>query len=74
MRHGVKSLVICAVIALVFMFAGPIRMAIVPKAFLGIVERFSVYSTIVFNAVLGLYGFIFFDLIEKKLLVLIKKS
>ncbi|TCT16070.1 uncharacterized protein DUF998 [Natranaerovirga pectinivora] len=60
-----KSLGIWAIIALVCMFIGPMGMAIVPKSYFGIVERFSVYSAVVFNAILGMYGFAFFDRIER---------
>ena len=55
-----KSLAIWAAITLACMFVGPIGMSVAPKAYFGIVERFSVYSAVVFNAILGLYGFAFF--------------
>lgn len=61
-----KSLAIWAAVTLGFMFVGPIGMIVVPRAYFGIVERFSVYSVVVFNAILGLYGFVFFDVIEEK--------
>lgn len=33
----------------------------VPDAYFGLVERFSTYSAVLFTAILGLYGFTFFD-------------
>lgn len=61
-----KSLAIWAAFTLVCMFVGPIGIAIAPKSYFGIMERISVYSAVVFNAILGLYGFTFFDGIEEK--------
>lgn len=61
-----KSLSLCAAITLICMFIGPIGMIIVPMEYFGIVERFSVYSVVIFNGILGLYGFVFFNLIEEK--------
>lgn len=61
-----KSLSIWAAIATAFMIAGPIGMSILPLTYFGIMERFSVYSVVIFNAILGLYGFVFFDIIEQK--------
>ena len=37
------------------MFIGAIGQGIVPKDYFGIVERFSVYAAVGFNAVLGIY-------------------
>ncbi len=61
-----KTLAIFAAISLGLMFLGPISMAVVPIEFFGIVERFSVYSAVVFTAILGMYGFAFFDAIEER--------
>lgn len=52
---GCKSLAAWAIVALSMMFIGAIGTGIVPKAYFGIVERFSVFSAIGFNAVLGIY-------------------
>ena len=60
-----QSLAIWAAVTLVFMIIGPIGTSIVPNAYFGIAERFSVYSVAVFNAVLGLYGFVFIDRVEE---------
>jgi len=57
-----KPLAIIALFALGFMFLGVIGVNILPADYFGIPERFSVYSAAVFNAVLGVYGFAFFDL------------
>lgn len=59
------SLGVCALIALALMMAGAVGTGIVPKAYFGVVERFSTLSATAFSAVLGLYGFAFFDRIER---------
>jgi hypothetical protein len=51
------SLAVWATIALAFMFAGSVGAGAVPRAYFGIVERCSVFSTVSFNAVLGWYLF-----------------
>ena len=53
-----KSLFIWAIICLVAMFIGPIGTAFLPKAVFGLFERFSTFSAVVFNAILGLYLFL----------------
>ena len=53
--NGCKSLAIWATVALSMMFIGAIGTGIVPEAYFGIVERFSVFSAIGFNAALGIY-------------------
>lgn len=50
-----KSLRIWAMICLVAMMIGPIGTALLPKAVFGLFERFSTFSAVVFNAVLGIY-------------------
>lgn len=52
-----KSLAICATVALLMMFSGAIGVGIVPAAYFGIPERFSVFAATGFNAVLGMYLF-----------------
>ena len=37
------------------MIAGPLGTALLPKAVFGLFERFSTFSAVVFNAVLGVY-------------------
>ena len=59
------SLGIFAVIALSCMLIGAVGTGLVPKAYFGIAERFSTISAVAFTAILGLYGFTFFDIIEK---------
>ena len=39
------------------MFIGSIGTAVVPKEYFGIVERFSVFAAVGYNAVLGVYLF-----------------
>jgi hypothetical membrane protein len=52
-----KSLAIWATIVLTSMFIGAIGTAVVPKAYFGIMERFSVFAASGFQAVLGIYLF-----------------
>ena len=44
-----------AIICLVAMIIGPIGTSLLPKAVFGLFERFSTFSAVVFNAVLGIY-------------------
>lgn len=50
-----KSLSVWAIICLAAMFIGPIGTAFLPKAVFGLFERFSTFSAVIFNAVLGMY-------------------
>ena len=54
-KEGIKSLSIWAAICLVFMCGGAIGTGMLPKSVFGFFERFSLYSAVTFNAVLGLY-------------------
>lgn len=54
-----RSYGICALIALLMMLVGALGMKIVPAAYFGVVERFSVFAATGFNAALGLH--LFFD-------------
>lgn len=53
-----RSYGICAGIALGMMLVGAIGMNIVPEAYFGIVERFSVFAATGFNAALGIHLYI----------------
>ena len=53
-----KPLAILALLSLGFMFLGVIGVSVVPPDYFGIPERFSVYSAVVFTAVLGVYGYL----------------
>lgn len=53
-----KSYSIFASIALMMMLIGAIGMKVVPIEYFGIVERFSVFATTGFNAVLGIHLFL----------------
>lgn len=53
----VRSIAVFATIALAMMFVGAIGLKAAPPQYFGIVERFSVFSAVGFNAVLGLYLF-----------------
>lgn len=54
---NVRKTGIIAAIALVMMMIGSIGTGVVPPQYFGIVERFSVFAAVGFNAVLGLYLF-----------------
>lgn len=53
----VRGIGIWAIIALVMMLIGALGTRVVPPEYFGIVERFSVFAAVGFNAVLGLYLF-----------------
>ncbi|MCI6733076.1 MAG: DUF998 domain-containing protein [Lachnospiraceae bacterium] len=54
-EEQIKSLSIWAIICLAAMIIGPIGTSLLPKAVFGLFERFSTFSAVVFNAVLGIY-------------------
>ena len=56
-KSNKKLLGILAIIALALMFVGALASQIVPKEIFGIFERFSTYSVVIFNGVLGILGF-----------------
>lgn len=54
-KEQMKSLRIWAIVCLLAMMMGPIGTAMLPKSVFGLFERFSTFSAVVFNAVLGIY-------------------
>ena len=52
-----RSYSVCASVALAMMLVGAIGMKIVPAAYFGVVERFSVFAATGFNAALGIHLF-----------------
>ena len=56
-KNGVRSLGVFAIIALAMMLVGAVGQKLVPPAYFGIAERFSVFAAVGFTAVLGLYLF-----------------
>ena len=54
-KNGMKGIGIWASIALAMMFVGAIGKSAVSPDYFGIVERFSVFAAVGFNAVLGVY-------------------
>ena len=56
-EKAVRGIALWAAVALVMMMAGSIGTGIVPPQYFGIVERFSVFAAVGFNAVLGWYLF-----------------
>ena len=55
--HSCRSYGVCAGIALAMMLVGALGMQLVPAAYFGVVERFSVFAATGFNAALGLHLF-----------------
>ena len=54
-NEQMRSLSIWAIVCLAAMMIGPIGTALLPKAVFGLFERFSTFSAVLFNAVLGIY-------------------
>lgn len=54
-KEQLKSLRVWAVVCLAAMIIGPIGTSLLPQAVFGLFERFSTFSAVVFNAVLGIY-------------------
>ena len=54
-RSGIPSLSVWALSALIMMTLGAIGTGVMPKTVFGLFERFSTFSTVIFNAILGLY-------------------
>ena len=54
-KEEMKSLGIWAIVFLVAMLIGPLGTSLLPKAVFGLFERFSTFSAVVFNAILGIY-------------------
>ena len=63
-RREVRGVGIWAAIALIMMFMGPVGMGIAPPQYFGIFERFSTFSAVGYNAILGIYLFNKFGLKE----------
>ena len=56
-KDGIRGIGIWAAAALIMMMVGAIGQALVPPQYFGIVERFSVFAAVGFNAVCGIYLF-----------------
>ena len=52
-----RSYGVCAAVALAMMLVGAMGMKIIPAAYFGVVERFSVFAATGFNAALGIHLF-----------------
>lgn len=57
-KEGLKSLSIWAAVCFAAMLAGALGTGLLPKSVFGLFERFSTFSAVVFNAVLGMYLFL----------------
>jgi hypothetical membrane protein len=51
---GTRTVGVCAAVALAMMLVGAVGKGMVPLRYFGVVERFSVFAAVGFNAVLGL--------------------
>ena len=56
-KDGIRGIGIWAAVALIMMMVGAIGKSAVPPQYFGIVERFSVFAAVGFNAVCGIYLF-----------------
>ena len=54
-KSGIPSLSVWALSALIMMTLGAIGTGVMPKTVFGLFERFRTFSTVIFNAILGLY-------------------
>ena len=54
-KSGIPSLSVWALSAIIMMTLGAIGTGVMPKTVFGLFERFSTFSTVIFNAILGLY-------------------
>ena len=54
-KSGIPSISVWALSALLTMTIGAIGRGLMPKAVFGLFERFSTFSTVIFNTILGLY-------------------
>lgn len=54
-KEQIRSLCVWAVVCLAAMITGPIGTSLLPKTAFGLFERFSTFSAVVFNAVLGIH-------------------
>lgn len=54
-KENIKSLSVWAIVCFIAMLMGPIGTGLLPKAVFGLFERFSTFSAVIFNAVLGVY-------------------
>ena len=52
-----KAIAILGLAALLLMFLGSIGTGVAPKEYFGILERFSVFSVVIYTALLGLFGY-----------------
>ena len=54
-KENMKSLSIWAIVCLAAMLIGSIGTSVLPKAVFGLFERFSTFSAVIFNMILGIY-------------------
>ena len=54
-----KPIAILALVTLLLLFFGSIGTGVAPRAYFGLFERFSVYSVVIYTALLGLFGYFY---------------
>lgn len=57
-KHGIHSIAVAATACFVCMLAGSIGIGIVPHTYMGLMERFSVFSVVVFTSLVGIFSFL----------------
>lgn len=57
-----KAIAILGLVALLLMFLGSIGTGVAPKEYFGVLERFSVFSVVIYTALLGLFGYTYKNL------------
>ncbi len=60
-NKGTKVIAILGFITLLSMFSGSIGTGVAPKEYFGVFERFSVFSVVIYTALLGLFGYTYKD-------------
>ena len=63
-KNGIRGIGIWAVVALLMMMIGAIGQKAVPPQYFGIIERFSVFAAVGFNAICGIC--LFWDFADKQ--------
>jgi hypothetical membrane protein len=56
-----KVIAILGLITLLLMFLGSIGTGVAPKEYFGVLERFSVFSVVIYTSLLGLFGYTYKD-------------
>jgi hypothetical protein len=60
-KNGNILIGVISILCLSLMFFGSVSMNIFPRSYFGLLERFSVFSIVIYTGILGLWGFIIDD-------------